>query len=417
MSRRRERSAERAIERQTNSIIATIMAEVEELGIAPDPLDIELVASGVTAIWRADLMDDAHVREAMGAAVLSKLALRPDQDVLALLLAIDTMATPPLDDVVDAAIGRLREARVPEPIWSRSIGRPVLVDAWISTDELDDQSNVLVAFAYEGRPPHAINAIVDANFKGLIRDLFVADDPAKVRREWIAVSGLPIRALSEQALADVLGQGVRMYDIYLDPPVAKEVDLLMPLLRSRLNLLPEPREVEPAEVPEELREELVADFSSSPEAADLGSDGGVDRAELARWFVDFACDYGAGDPLRWSPIALEILLTDWLPRKAVIEPERVAAILEVLKRWVSYCGRRKGLTVELLAENLTAVDAFTSDFTEGMIDEDRAGPAKQIALELQRAGVDLTDAAAVQRVIDAWNAAPDRGSRPPRWRD
>jgi hypothetical protein len=54
---------------------------------------------------------------------------------------------------------KLRTAATPEPAWSRPIGRPTLVHAWISTDELDDQSNVLAAFAYDRRPPHALNLL------------------------------------------------------------------------------------------------------------------------------------------------------------------------------------------------------------------------------------------------------------------
>ena len=49
----------------------------------------------------------------------------------------------------------------------------------ISTDELDDQSSVAAAFAYDHWPPHAFNLIIDANFQGLIRSIFVARDPDK----------------------------------------------------------------------------------------------------------------------------------------------------------------------------------------------------------------------------------------------
>ena len=104
---------------------------------------------------------------------------------------------------------------------------------------------------------------------------------------------------------------------YLDPPVGEDVDELMPLLRSRLRVLPTPRPIEQRDVPDEEREELVAAFAPSPEAGELEPAGDGPSTDMARWFVDFACDYGAGDPLRWSPIAVEILLGDWLPRKAI----------------------------------------------------------------------------------------------------
>lgn len=44
----------------------------------------------------------------------------------------------------------------------------------------------------------------------------------------------------------------------------------------------------------------------------------VDRHLFAS-LLSFGCDYGPGDPLRWSPVAVELLLTDWLPRTIVAD--------------------------------------------------------------------------------------------------
>jgi len=40
-----------------------------------------------------------------------------------------------------------------------------------------------------------------------------------------------------------------------------------------------------------------------------------DHRDLLDQFLWFGIDYGPGDPLRWSPVAVEILLADWIPRK------------------------------------------------------------------------------------------------------
>lgn len=195
-----------------------------------------------------------------------------------------------------------------------------------------------------------------------------------------------------------------MFDAYLDPPVSDEAKELMPLVRARLRLLPAPRPVERRETPDREREALVAAFGISPEASGLAQAGPGPAADLARWFIDFACDYGAGDPLRWSPIAVETLLADWLPRKAILEPAEIEALPEVLRRFVRFSAPRKGLAEGLVAETLDAVDLFARDFVEGMADDYRAGPAKQILAGLRASGVDLTDEAAIQRWIDERNA-------------
>jgi hypothetical protein len=127
-------------------------------------------------------LQEAELLEILAKAVMRRLATRPDPDALAVLLAIAAIAPSQLDAAAREAVEKLRTAATPEPVWSRSIGRPVLVDASISTDELDDQSTVLAAFAYARRPAHAFNLIIDANFQGLIRSIFVTNDPDEVRR-------------------------------------------------------------------------------------------------------------------------------------------------------------------------------------------------------------------------------------------
>ena len=401
----RSKTPEAALDAAVTTIVSRIRRDGAGLAAVADPLEAELFASGIVAMWHGNALQDSEPLEILGTAAIRRLASRPDPDALAVLLAIAAIATSPLDGAAELAVEHLRKAAVPEPVWSRSIGRPGLVDAWISTDELDDQSHVLAAFAYGHRPPHAINLIIDANFQGLIRDAFVADDPDKVRREWVRASGLPIRPLSDQSLADLLGRGIEAFDVYVDPPVSEEAERLMPVLRARLRLLPIPRPIETPATSEVERIALVDAFAASPEAATIEDVAGPSAADLARWFIDFACDYGAGDPLRWSPIAVEILLGDWLPRKAILEPDEIQHLPDVLRRFVRFTAHRKGLSDREFAETIEAVDRFAPAFTEAMADEGRAGPAKEIALALRAAGIDLTDESAVQRWIDERNDA------------
>ena len=395
---------DRTLERQLATITAGVVREAVGIAGSPDPLAAELVASAVVSMWHAEHPANTEALGALAVGVLGQLADRPEPDVLALLLAMSVMAPTPLDELARVSIAHLRAQSVPEPLWVRSVGKPRLVDAWISTDELDDQSNVLAAFAYGSRPPHAFNLIIDVNFQGLIRDAFAADEADRVRDKWVRVSGLPVRALTRQALADILGQAIEMYDIYLEPPVSDGARHLMPLLRSRLHLLPKPRRIETPEVGEDERAALVAEFAASPEAAGLGRLDDRPAAEIAGWLVDFACDYGAGDPLRWSPIAVEIMLVDWLPRKVNLDTEEVDVMPDVLRRWVRFSARRKGLSDTVIAETLEAIDTFAPEFGAGMADTDRAGPAKQLYMELVADGIDISDEEAVQRWIDARNA-------------
>jgi hypothetical protein len=242
---------------------------------------------------------------------------------------------------------------LPAPIWSRTIGRPALVDAWISTDELEDQSNLAAVFAYERQPPHVFVTMVDANFGGLIRKAFVGSNPDKVR-EWARVSGMS-SGLSEQELADRLAQGISLCDS-LDPPVDDEARPQCHCA-SPLAAAPAPRRVETPATSEEVRAQAgraVRGFARGFRPRGRGEDP---RRELARWFIDFACDYGAGDPLRWSPIAIEILMADWL-RKAILEGDAIV-VPDVLRTFVRFSARHKeGLREDVFIETAGGVDQF-----------------------------------------------------------
>jgi hypothetical protein len=95
----------------------------------------------------------------------------------------------------------------------------------------------------------------------------------------------------------------------------------------------------------------------------------------------------------------------------ILEPSEIEVLPEVLRRFVRFAAGRKGLAEADFGETLEAVDQFTPDFVDGMADDDAAGPGKEIARELLASGIDLSDAAAIERWIDAREEAIDRAER------
>ena len=108
--------------------------------------------------------------------------------------------------------------------------------------------------------------------------------------------------------------------------------------------------------------------------------------------------------VHWSPAEVMLLLTDWLPRKAVLDASDRAALPEVLRRWVSFALTRRGLDKQWIAPVVAAVDEYLGDFRAAFDEETSWGPAKQIATALADRGVDLTDRAAVDDAVRALNA-------------
>jgi hypothetical protein len=80
--------------------------------------------------------------------------------------------------------------------------------------------------------------LVDQNFDGLVRQAHIANDPDDVRRAFVESGELALRPVDAQEVADRLAQGLRIYDMSLDPPCDEDMPPLVPLLRARQRVLP-----------------------------------------------------------------------------------------------------------------------------------------------------------------------------------
>lgn len=69
---------------------------------------------------------------------------------------------------------------------------------------------------------------------------------------------------------------------------------------------------ERSEWTDEQRSAIAAEFMDSPEGATLTGPRDADIVHDLLWFTT---DYSGGYPLRWSFLNVQILLTDWYPRK------------------------------------------------------------------------------------------------------
>jgi hypothetical protein len=87
-----------------------------------------------------------------------------------------------------------------------------------------------------------------------------------------------------------------------------------------------------------------------------------------------------------------------------LDAEALAAVPEVLGRWVRYCGRRQALAPELVDETLGALEEFREQFAAAGRDPTRFGMAKRIAMQLAADEVDTDDDDAVQAWIAQYNA-------------
>lgn len=102
----------------------------------------------------------------------------------------------------------------------------------------------------------------------------------------------------------------------------------------------------------------------------------MDLLDQVLWF---ATDYGPDDPLRWSRVAVEILLTDWIPRKIVADATFLSKAPDVLRAFIRFCHAERGIRPTLTHETLAAVEEYESDYQRAIRSPRPQGPAALLA--------------------------------------
>jgi hypothetical protein len=111
----------------------------------------------------------------------------------------------------------------------------------------------------------------------------------------------------------------------------------------------------------------AAEFFASPLGTALDD---ADHRSLLESVLWFCTDYAPGDPWRWSPVTVEMLLADWFPRKVIAAPAYLAKLPDLVRAYLRYCHDRNGIRGELTAETLAAVDRYEPEYLE-LIRSDR----------------------------------------------
>lgn len=300
------------------------------------------------------------------------------------------------------------------PRWVGDLGRVRLTGSYAYGDVYGDQTSYVATFAYEdtvtGGPEHAVVALIDHNI-GIAKDIFVGG-PADVivdqirelcgadEETWLDEKAEPGR------LRDEIGRYLKITDSLHDLPGEGSIATDRALAGARLALLPRGGTAEPEPLDAAGRAALTADFLASPEAADLAPSGAAGRQSLdfsIRLLLDHADTFPDADPLRWSPVMTELFLLDWVHRTAVLDDADATMLPRVLRAWVAYAGRVRGLPAAVTGRTLAAVDELAPEFARLHASGERTSPAAKAVAELMADGVDPEDTEAVA----AWLRARD----------
>jgi hypothetical protein len=400
-----------------DGLVRAVLGGADELLTVDDPLEAEDWASGMLGVfYQAPIPFEARekLERSFGPALVQGAERRRNATGLAVLCALAAVTGDELG--AGEAATRMAARGVARPRWADVAGRPQFLGGFSVADPFGDQVAFHLTFRYEGRAPHLIMALYDENLGGIIKDAFVGglEDGTDPRTLLAADPDVIVEDVDPAEVAARIATAVSTGDLFVDNDWSDDFRHNRALLLARMRLLAGGAPAEPtAELAEPLgdasREALVEEFFASPVAPALALLRGAAR-EDALTIVDHCliarCDFGDGDPLRWSPAVVELFMLDYLPRKVDLNQAEIDALPVVLAAWVRFALTKRGLEERFIREVVDVVSELTDEFREAMGDSATFGPGKAIFKALRAEGVDVSD----QKAVDAWLA--DFNTRP-----
>ncbi|MGH3478214.1 MAG: hypothetical protein ACRDQD_15420 [Nocardioidaceae bacterium] len=288
-----------------------------------------------------------------------------DVDYAETTAALTVMRAFSPDELLSARLGKvLKGRRQPMPGWLDELDSLAIDRVVEMRHVLGDGDDYFLDVRFPTGEVMTALVYVDHNLGTVVKDAFVVpeafdavqavfhekiDDPDTTFHE---TPGAEARAV----ITDAIDHGALLY-----PPLESDTwPACRPLVEWLVRRLPEGGSV--PERPEWGDDELAAlheAFFASPYGKALDT---ADQRGLLEDFTWFNTDWGPGDPLRWSPVNVEMLLVDWIPRKIVAEVAYLAKAPALLRTFIEYCHDRQGIRRELTDEVLAAVDHWEPEY-------------------------------------------------------
>jgi hypothetical protein len=361
-----------------------VLQEARALVGERDRLIAEVRAS--TWLGRAWAAAGVTARDAEGAlirSVVGRSRSRPSAHGMAAAQALLLVAAPEDRPVLGELSGWLA-ADFPAPPFAAAPA-PEPAQAWIGTDPWGSADLLLVEYA---KPePHSLLAHVMHPGGTVVIGLKVLGPGAADQWDELIdqrTVPMPLRSVPPAEVLAALSHALRSTDMTWPRQTDPDYVELRALGHARCSHAKlEFPDWQP--ISEEDRAALIDDFVATAE---------VSGDDVTRSVADLLVDYGD----------VELFLTDWLPRKTVLDAEQRRAIPDVTRAWVGFALARRGLDQRWVDQATAAVDEHAEAFAAAYDDQSAWGPAKQITLALQERGIDLTDKDAVELAVRQYNA-------------
>lgn len=270
------------------------------------------------------------------------------------------------------------------PDWVQSVGEIEITGTWEQGDVMRDGENIVIGVRWPTGHEATGVTYIDHNLGTVVKDFIATLVPlaevVDIYAQMMPAGGFD-RVLDPAEARARIEAAVRRWSTAWPPvtndgwPVARPVLLWWSSKLPDGGVAPEP---EPMSV--EQRERLIEAFLASPLSIESRELPGVANALQA--VVGYGATQGPRDPLRWSPVRIELLLMDFL--LAIRAPIReLAAVPDLLFEFIPWALHelrdRDGIDADLIEERIEeafeAVDRWGVAFLrrlsgEEPVDED-----------------------------------------------
>jgi hypothetical protein len=333
-----------------------------------------------------------------------------------LLAALASVAPDEVAEKARELAGDVPPDATPVADWITDIGSWVCEETFRLVDDYGDSEHWGAVFTTpSGADRHAFLWLIDNTENGYLEDIIFDPEAEHLLEQLPAMlEEHDVRKMPADPaeLHAVVADAMRLTDSTVELPEEEDYGLHRALTISRLRRLPAPQRRELADSDE--RDEVIEAFIASPQAQALlhPADGEAPDEDTVRFVsrlaLDHAVDYTGGEPLRVTPLTVTVFMTEWVPRKAMLDPEDVAWLPDVLRAWIGYAFEQTGRPEAIRDEALEAVSDLTPEFGRMIGTGEGRGFAGQLLAGFLDEGVDITDSDQLAAAIERYNESLGR---------
>jgi len=285
-------------------------------------------------------------------------------DLTATTGALHLIAELTADEVLAARIRRtlaLRQQRL--PAWVTRLAEVEVAQVVEMRHVLRDGENYFLDVRLPDDFRMTVCVYVDNNLGRVVKDAYTLDQPWEVVHERILETVEPDTTVEPVDMAHaraVLEAALEIEAIMFPPMQSESWPACRPLVRWLVGKLPGGVTLPDFEIPSDKElDEIAEAFLRSPYGKGFDDE---DHRRLLEVIIGFGAMYDVGDPLRWSPVNVELMLVDRVPRKVVEKPKVLTKLPQLMRAFIRYAYDVRGLRRELLREALDSVDRWEPEY-------------------------------------------------------